>query len=76
MMWEEIDNLIPFKDETEAQKFRDLLDKYKAIHKKEMVDFALQCQFNGSKVPGPYFTDDFGRKYNKTFSRNEQQQTK
>jgi hypothetical protein len=34
MMWDEIDNLFPFKDSVEAQKFCAILDKYKAMHKK------------------------------------------
>ena len=35
MMWNEIDNLFPFKDSVEAQKFCAILDKYKAMHKEE-----------------------------------------
>ena len=37
-MWEELDNLIPFKDNATAQKFSDILDKYKAMHKEEIVN--------------------------------------
>ena len=35
MMWNEIDNLFPFKDSVEAQNFCAILDKYKAMHKEE-----------------------------------------
>jgi hypothetical protein len=35
MMWNEIDNLFPFKDSVEAQKFCAILDKYKEMEKEQ-----------------------------------------
>ena len=42
MMWNEIDNLFPFKDSVEAQNFCAILDKYKAMHKDEIEDAELR----------------------------------
>jgi hypothetical protein len=39
MMWNEIDNLFPFKDSVEAQKFCAILDKYKEMEKERMIGF-------------------------------------
>jgi hypothetical protein len=37
MMWDEIDNLISFKDSATGHKFCALLGKYKAMHKEEII---------------------------------------
>jgi len=37
MMWNEIDNLFPFKDSVEAQKFCAILDKYKEMEKEMTI---------------------------------------
>ena len=42
MMWNEIDNLFPFKDSVEAQKFCAILDKYKEMEKEKMIEFAQE----------------------------------
>lgn len=38
MMWNEIDNLFPFKDSVEAQKFCAILDKYKEMEKERIIN--------------------------------------
>lgn len=38
MMWNEIDNLFPFKDSVEAQKFCAILDKYKEMEKEKLKE--------------------------------------
>jgi len=42
MMWNEIDNLFPFKDSVEAQKFCAILDKYKEMEKEQIEDAELR----------------------------------
>jgi hypothetical protein len=42
MMWNEIDNLFPYKDSVEAQKFCAILDKYKEMEKEKMIEFAQE----------------------------------
>lgn len=68
MMWDEIDNLFPFKDSVEAQKFCALLDKYKAMHKQESIsyakDFAKQMLENKRFVNAEII-------YNETFGGNK-----
>lgn len=62
MMWDEIDNLIPYKDELQANIFRNLLEKYKEMHKEEIVDAYNESFILRDK---PYSTAE--KYYNKTF---------
>lgn len=64
MLWMEIDNLIPYTNERDSQLFRDLLEKYEAIHKEEMVKFALF--FSHAQVSRTNVIDE----YNETFNND------
>lgn len=75
LMWEEIDNLIPFKDSETSQKFCAILDKYKAIHKEEIKNAQMDMYNYVNDLPYglSYFAqlqkaEDFADNYcNETF---------
>ena len=61
MMWDEIDNLFPFKDSEELQKFCAILDKYKAMHKEEIEETARTYFHERRKLtPTQYYKETFG----------------
>ena len=74
MMWDEIDNLISYKDSATGHKFCALLGKYKAMHKEEIVK-SNEAGFDD----GIGFIEEIKYKnaedyYNKTFGGNNEQQ--
>jgi hypothetical protein len=73
MMWDEIDNLFPFKDSVEAQKFCAILDKYKAMHKEEQGK-TWDAAMDNFKARGENYVrayGDFDDYYNETFGGNK-----
>jgi hypothetical protein len=70
MMWNEIDNLFPFKDSVEAQKFCAILDKYKQMEKEKAIklhyEYELYVMMNESVVM------TFGQFYKQTYGGGEQ----
>ena len=67
MMWNEIDNLFPFKDSVEAQNFCAILDKYKAMHKTEHFN----TWWHGISENEPITFEQY---YNETFGGNNELQ--
>lgn len=63
MMWNEIDNLFPFKDSVEAQKFCTILDKYKEmekIQKFHMFNCGRQYQLTGEGTFKQVYQETYG----------------
>jgi hypothetical protein len=73
MMWNEIDNLFPFKDSVEAQKFCAILDKYKEMEKERMINFTNDWYFNGFPLEGGGgdVEETIEQHYNKTYGGGE-----
>jgi hypothetical protein len=64
MMWDEIDNLFPFKDSVEAQKFCAILDKYKAMHKEEITQAWQKGDGQFDKVSDKMSLEYYNETYN------------
>jgi hypothetical protein len=72
-MWEELDNLIPFKDNATAQKFSDILDKYKAMHKEEIeMAYINGQQVNSKSLTSLMMIENSESYYNETFGGNNE----
>ena len=72
MMWNEIDNLFPYKDSVEAQKFCAILDKYKEMEKEKMIEFAQEVfrnRYNQITQSLGNIADDI---YNENYGGGEQ----
>ena len=64
MMWNEIDNLFPFKDSVEAQKFCAILDKYKEMEKQRTINDYIEGRnsvINREIIPAEqYYNETYG----------------
>jgi len=60
MMWNEIDNLFPYKDSVEAQKFCAILDKYKEMEKERMIKFCIDWFISREMSIKEYYKQTYG----------------
>ena len=60
MMWNEIDNLFPYKDSVEAQKFCAILDKYKEMEKERMIKFCRDWFISREMNIKEYYKQTYG----------------
>jgi len=72
MMWNEIDNLFPFKDSVEAQKFCAILDKYKEMEKEQAIKFACDVHMNVKKDKVKSLMQLVDEHYKQTYGGGEQ----